>query len=195
MLKPGDRAFTNDTEVRVVGADGEQVGLISFSKARSLAAEAGLDLVLVAEKAKPPVCRIMDFGKLQYEQKRNLRMQKKHSHAQKVKEVKFRINIDKHDYDYKIKHAEEFLGKGYKLKATLMFKGREMAHKDIGFELIERVSEDIKEFGVADSKPKLMGRNISLTFSPAKGMKSKPASKSEAVETDVETDIDKTDAE
>jgi len=189
LLKPGDRAFTDDTEVRVVGADGEQVGLITFSKARSLAVEAGLDLVLVAEKAKPPVCRIMDFGKLQYEQKRNLRMQKKHSHAQKVKEVKFRINIDKHDYEYKIKHAEEFLGKGYKLKATLMFKGREMAHKDIGFELIGRVIEDLKEFGIADSTPKLMGRNISLSFSPAKGGKARSVRKDDDL-SDYESDID-----
>ncbi|MBN2642983.1 MAG: translation initiation factor IF-3 [Victivallales bacterium] len=171
MLKPGDRAFTEDTEIRLVGADGELVGMVSYTQARAMAVEAALDLVLVAEKATPPVCRIMDFGKLQYEQKRNLRSQKKSNHAQKVKEVKFRVNIDKHDYEYKIHHAVEFLSKGHKLKATLMFRGREMAHKEIGFELIEQVVKDLEEHGTADAKPKLMGRNISLTFTPTKGVK------------------------
>jgi len=131
-----------------------------------MADDAGLDLVIVAEKTEPPVCRVMDFGKLQYEQKKSLRLQKKHTHVQKVKEVKFRINIDPHDYGFKIKHALEFLGEGDKVKATLMFRGREMAHKDIGFELINKVIEDIKEYGEAESTPKLLGRNIIVTFNP-----------------------------
>ena len=105
MLKPGDRSLADDVIVRLVGDDGEQVGVVSFGEARKLSIEAALDLVLVAENADPPVCRIMDFGKLQYEQKRNLRLQKKHSVTQKVKEVKFRVNIDHHDYEYKLKQA------------------------------------------------------------------------------------------
>jgi len=132
-----------------------------------MADEAGLDLVIVAEKTDPPVCRVMDFGKLQYEQKKSIRLQKKHTHVQKVKEVKFRINIDPHDYGFKIKHALEFLGEGDKVKATLMFRGREMAHKEMGFELINKVMEDIKEYGEADGSPKLLGRNIIVTFNPA----------------------------
>jgi len=131
-----------------------------------MADEAGLDLVIVAEKADPPVCRVMDFGKLQYEQKKSLRLQKKHTHVQKVKEVKFRINIDPHDYGIKIKHALDFLGEGDKVKATLMFRGREMAHKEIGFEVVNKVIEDIKEYGEAESTPKLLGRNIIVTFNP-----------------------------
>ena len=171
LLKPSDRTFNDNDDVRVVGADGSQLGVLKFAEARRQAIEAGLDLVLVADKAEPPVCRIMDFGKLQYEQKKNLRAQKKNNVTQKVKEVKFRVNIDEHDYEYKIKHAVEFLEKGYKVKGTLMFRGREMAHKDIGFELMERIIADLKDFGVAEDKPKLLGRNIMMTLSPGKGAK------------------------
>ncbi len=131
-----------------------------------MAIEAKLDLVLVAEKSDPPVCRIMDFGKLTYEQKKNIKAQKKHVITQKLKEVKFHINIDKHDYDYKLKHGFEFLEKGAKVKVTLVFRGREMAHKEIGFELMERIINDLSKHGTAEEKPKLLGRNISVTFSP-----------------------------
>ncbi|UDQ99504.1 translation initiation factor IF-3 [Lentisphaerae bacterium WC36] len=155
-------------DVRVIGHDGEQVGVVSFSKAIEMANEVGLDLVVVAEQAKPVVCRIMDYGKLQYEQKKNLRMQKKQKQTHKVKEVKFRVNIDKHDFDYKLNHAIEFLNKGCKVKITLMFRGREMAHKDLGFELVNRVIEDLKEHATPDGKPNLMGRNIGVSLSPIK---------------------------
>ncbi len=171
LLKPSDRTFNDNDDVRVVGADGSQLGVLKYAEARKQAVEAGLDLVLVAEKAEPPVCRIMDFGKLQYEQKKNLRAQKKNNATQKVKEVKFRVNIDAHDYDFKIKHALEFLEKGNKVKTTLMFRGREMAHKDIGFELMEKVIKDIGDFGITEEKPKLIGRNIMATLSPGKGAK------------------------
>lgn len=125
-----------------------------------------LDLVLVSDKSDPAVIKIMDFGKLQYEQKKKSKDQKKHQHQQKVKEVKFRVNIEQHDYEYKIKHAIQFMDKGDKVKLTLMFRGREMAHKDIGFDLITRVVQDLDEYGVADSTPKLMGRNITVIVSP-----------------------------
>lgn len=125
-----------------------------------------MDLVVVAEKSDPVVCRIMDFGKLCYEQKKVQRNQKKHVIAQKLKEVKFHVNIDEHDYEYKIKHAVEFLEKGFKLKTTLTFRGREMAHQEIGFQLVERITSDLKKFGTTEDKPKLLGRNISITFSP-----------------------------
>ena len=136
-----------------------------------LAKEAGLDLVMVAETSDPAVCRIMDFGKLQYERKKKIRDQKKSHHAQKVKEVKFKLRIEKNDYIYKIKHAIEFLKKGYKLKASLMFRGREMAHKELGFELMKNVLSDLEEFGKPDSQPKLLGRNIVVTFAPIKTKK------------------------
>ena len=167
MLKPGDRAITF-TKVRLVGEDGEQLGLISYSDARAKAQNAGLDLVLVAEKSDPPVCRIMDYGKLLFEQKKNLKTQRKRSLTQKVKEVKFHVNVDKHDYDYKINHARVFLGKGNKVKITLSLRGREMAHKEMAFELMTRITEDLNGHGKSDVIPKFQGRNITVPFAPDK---------------------------
>jgi translation initiation factor IF-3 len=170
LLKPGDRSFRAE-QVRLVGSDGEQIGVVSLTEARERAKTEGLDLVLVAEQAKPPVCRVMDFGKLLYEQKKNLKSQRKHNLTQKVKEVKFHVNIDKHDFEYKIKHGIEFLGKGYKLKLTIMLRGREMAHKDIAYELMERVIAELEEHGTAENKAKLQGRNISVSMAPTKSGK------------------------
>ena len=156
-------------EVLVVDQDGnKQDAPMPVSAALAMAKDAGLDLVLVAEKSTPPVCRIMDYGKLQYEHKKRIREQKKTTHANKMKEVKFRLRIEKHDYDYKINHAIDFLGKGYKVKASLMFRGREMAHKDFGFELINDVVSDLEGYGKPDAKPKIVGRNITVTFAPVK---------------------------
>ena len=125
-----------------------------------------MDLVVVAEKASPQVCRILDYGRLRYEQKRKLKDQKKNQHAQKLKEVKFHVNTDQHDYDYKIKHGIDFLQKGCKLKVSLQFRGRENAHKAIGFEIVENALEALKDYGHADSKPNLSGRIISVTLNP-----------------------------
>ena len=167
MLKPGDRTITF-TKVRLVGEDGEQLGLVSYSDAKAKAQDAGLDLVLVAEKSDPPVCRIMDYGKLLFEQKKNLKNQRKRSLTQKVKEVKFHVNVDKHDYEYKIDHARVFLSKGNKVKITLALRGREMAHKEMAFELMKRITEDLKGYGKSDVVPKFQGRNISVPFAPDK---------------------------
>ena len=150
----------------MIDASGEQLGVMKLAPACQKAREAGLDLVLVAENATPPVCRIQDFGKLVYEQKKKLKDQKKNSAAQKTKEIKFRLHIDTNDYAVKIKHAKEFLGEGNKLRVTLMLKGREMAHQDMGFELINRVIEDLKEDSMVDSPAKLFGKNIQISFNP-----------------------------
>ena len=115
-----------------------------------------------------PVCRIMDFGKLCYEQKKKMKDQKRHNQAQKVKEIKFRLNIDTHDYEFKIAHGIEFLEEGNKLKVTIMFKGREMAHPEKGFELIDKITESLKDKGVLDAPGKLLGRNICVSYSPVK---------------------------
>ncbi len=165
MLKGNDRAFA-ERDLRLIDANGDQLGVIKFERAIVLAKEASLDLVLVAENTEPPVCRIMDFGKLCYEQKKKIKDQKKHQMAQKNKEIKFRINIDDHDYEYKIGHATEFLEKGCKLKITLMFKGREMAHTEMGFDLVKRIVESLKDIGVPDGTPKLLGKNINVSFNP-----------------------------
>ncbi|QSH40617.1 translation initiation factor IF-3 [Lentisphaerota bacterium ZTH] len=167
LLKPNDRSFKAE-QVRLVGADGEQIGIVSLPDARTKANAAGLDLVLVAEKAKPPVCRIMDYGKLLYEHKKSHKAQRKHNLTQKVKEVKFHVNIDKHDYEYKINHALQFLGKGYKVKITFMLRGREMAHKDLAYEVMDKVIDDLKEAGTAENRPKFQGRNLSVSFAPSK---------------------------
>ena len=140
--------------------------IVSYARARELAQEAGLDLVLVSEKAVPPVVRIMDYGKLVFEQKKNLKAQRKNNQAQKVKEVKFHVNIDTNDYNIKLKRGIEFLQEGCRLKLTLMLRGREMAHKDIAFELMDRVMADLAEYGDSDGKPKMLGRSITVGFAP-----------------------------
>ncbi len=150
----------------MIGAEGEQLGIMRLAQACQAAKDARLDLVLVAENATPPVCRIQDFGKLVYEQKKKLKDQKRNAAAQKTKEIKFRLHIDNHDYETKLNHAREFLVDGNKLKVTLMFKGREMAHQEMGYELINRVIEDLKEDGVVDSPAKLFGKNIQMSFNP-----------------------------
>ncbi len=165
MIKSNDRAFAG-RDIRLVGPDGEQVGIVKFEKGVEMAKASGLDVVMVSENSEPPVCRIMDFGKLRYEQKKKIKDQKKHSVAQKVKEIKLRVGIDTHDYGYKTEHAHEFLEKNHKLKITLAFRGREMAHKDMGFQLIEKVIEDLKDVGIPDGTPKLIGRNLCISFSP-----------------------------
>jgi translation initiation factor IF-3 len=165
LIREGGRLFAG-REVLVIDLEGVKHGPIKVEEGLALAKEVGLNLVMVAENANPQVCRIMDFGKLQYERKKKIRDQRKSHHAQKLKEVKFRIRIEKHDYDYKINHAIEFLGKGYKLKTTLMFRGREMAHKEFGFELMNNVISDLEEYGKAEALPKMMGRNIMVTFTP-----------------------------
>ena len=153
----------------MIGVNGEQLGVMKLSQACQHARDARLDLVLVAENATPPVCRIQDFGKLVYEQKKKLKDQRKNSAAQKTKEIKFRLHIDTHDYETKLNHAKEFLAEGSKLKVTLMFKGREMAHQEMGFELINRVTEDLEDDGVVDTPAKLFGKNIQMSFNPKGG--------------------------
>ena len=164
-MKGNDRTVQLTT-VLLIGVNGEQLGVVPYSKAKELAAAAGQDLVMVAERATPPVVRIMNFGKLCYEQKKNQKAQRKVSAAQKVKEVKFHINIDQHDYETKLKHALDFLAKKFRVKVTLAMRGREMAHQDMGYEVIARVSADLAPYADADGKPKLLGRNISVNFAP-----------------------------
>ena len=170
LIREGGRLFAG-REVLVIDQEGEKHGPMKVEKGLAMAKEAGLDLVMVAENADPAVCRMMDFGKLQYERKKKIRDQKKSHHAQKLKEVKFKLRIEKHDYDYKINHAIDFLKKGYKLKASIMFRGREMAHKEFGFELINTIIKDLEEYAKPEAPPKLMGRNIAVTFAPVKSKK------------------------
>ena len=159
-------------EVRVInGATNEQLGVLKLPDALRRAEELGLDLVEVAANANPPVCRIVDFGKYRYELAKQEKDKK--SHAGKVKEVKFRVNIDSHDYLTKIRHAEEFLDKGNKLKVQLQFRGRQMAHQELGMAVVLRVKEDLATMGHVDMEPKLVGRAINMVLSPLPANKRK----------------------
>ena len=153
----------------MIGPQGEQLGVLKLGPACQRAKDAGLDLVMVAEGSNPPVCRIMDFGKLCYEQKKKMKDQKRHNQAQKVKEIKFRLNIDTHDYEFKIAHGIEFLEEGNKLKVTIMFKGREMAHPEQGRLVLDRLAEDLKDVATVEQKPLMEGRNMHMTIVPIKG--------------------------
>ena len=177
----------------LIGLDGEQLGVVSYSRAKELAAEAGQDLVMVAERANPPVVRIMNFGKLCYEQKKNQKAQRKVAAAQKVKEVKFHINIDQHDYETKIKHVQDFFEKGFRVKVTLALRGREMAHQNMAFDLMNRVTEELIPVADPDGKPKMMGRNITVGFTPKSGTVKKAPTAEDEADTGVE-DVETSDA-
>jgi len=140
------------------------IGVMETKKALELAKSVGLDLVEVSPNSRPPVCRVLDFGKYMYEQSKKQKESK--TTSQKLKEVKFRVKIDTHDYLTKIRRAEDFLDKGNKLKLTLMFRGREMEHTNLGFDTVKRAIADLETMATADNDPRLAGRNISVTLSP-----------------------------
>ncbi|MFA7691752.1 MAG: translation initiation factor IF-3 [Candidatus Hydrogenedentales bacterium] len=157
-------------QVRVIDEEGEQLGIMSPRDAIREAENRGYDLVEVAPKASPPVCRIMDYGKYRYEQKRRARESKKHQHTVSVKEIKYRPKIDKHDFDFKTNHVRDFLKDGNKVRITIMFRGREMAHQEFGREVLQRVVEATADLcGDQDlSQLKMEGRNMSLMLTPGK---------------------------
>lgn len=170
-----DRVRINDQirarQVRVIDEEGEQLGIMSPDRALQDAEEQGLDLVEVAPNANPPVCRIMDYGKYRYEQKRRARDARKNQHTVTIKEIKYRPKIDKHDFDYKTNHVREFLSEGNKVKITIMFRGREMAHPEFGREILQRVLEGTEDLITGDYDPmgsRLEGRNMSMVLSPVK---------------------------
>lgn len=144
------------------------MGIVSIEDALAAARRAGLDLVEVAPKARPPVCRIMDYGKYQYEQSKRQREARKKQHHHRVKEVKFHPNIDTHDYQTKVNRMIAFLTKGDKVKVSMYFRGREMAHTELGMELMERVMEDTEEVATVDARPRRSGRLLSMMLSPRK---------------------------
>lgn len=145
-----------------------QVGILATDQALKMAEQSNLDLVEVAPDANPPVCRIMDFGKYRYEQTKREREAKKKQHITKVKEIKLRPTIDEHDYQTKMKQMQGFLSKGDKVKVVLMFKGREMAHMELGQKLFDKVVKDAETFGALESRPKLFGRLMVMVIAPLK---------------------------
>jgi translation initiation factor IF-3 len=158
-------------EVRLIDPDGKQLGVMDRDQALSIARQYGLDLVEIAATATPPVCRVLDFGKYMYElSKKN---KDKGQTSTKIKEVKFRVRTEQHDYQTKLRRAEEFLFKGNKLKLTLMFRGREMEHTEFGIDLLKRIIEDLAHIGTADSQPRVSGRIAGMTMSPLPQIKRK----------------------
>ncbi len=155
------------SEIRLIGADGENVGLTTPARGMELAERAGLDLVEISPNASPPVCKIMDFGKFKYEQQKRESEARKKQKVIEVKEVKFRPNTDTHDYDVKMRNVFKFLENGDKVKVTLRFRGREMAHQTLGRELLEKVAEDVKEIGKVENMPKLEGRQMVMMIGPS----------------------------
>jgi translation initiation factor IF-3 len=151
-------------EIRVIDPEGKQLGVMDRDQALSLARQYGLDLVEIAAAAKPPVCRILDFGKYMYEISK--KGKEKSASASKVKEIKFRVRTETHDYQTKVRRGEEFLYKGNKLKVTVMFRGREMEHTEFGIDVVKRVIEDLAHVGTADYQPRVMGRMASITMTP-----------------------------
>lgn len=153
-------------EVRVVDAEGNQLGVLSVREALRIADEKQLDLVEVAPQAKPPVCRIMDYGKYRYEQSKREKEARKNQHIISVKEVKLRPNIEDHDFEVKAKNAVRFLKDGNKVKATIMFRGRQIVYPDLGKKLLIRLAEQVADLANVERRPKLEGRNMIMILAP-----------------------------
>jgi len=154
--------------ILVVDENGEQLGVMETRDALELAMERGLDLVEVAPTARPPVCRIMDYGKYKYELSKKARVAKQKSHQVKVKTIKFRPKTDDHDYEFKKGHIISFLQKGNKVKVIMQFRGREMSHMDLGIDILKGLVEDLTEWGVPEGRPSQEGRTVSLILGPKK---------------------------
>jgi translation initiation factor IF-3 len=154
--------------VRLIQDDNEQIGIVSIDEARERATERGMDLVEVAPEARPPVVKMMDYGKFKYEAARAAREARKKQHTIRVKEVKFRPGIEEHDYDFKVGHARRFLDEGNKVKLTMMFRGRQVTHPEIGLEVLARVTKALVEVGKVESHPNMEGRVMSMVMAPLK---------------------------
>ena len=183
-IAAADEARINDRirarEVLLIAEDGEQLGVRPLPQALTIAREAELDLVEVAPNANPPVCRIMDYRRWQYEQQQRRKESRKKATNVVIKEMKFRPKIDGHDYTTKMKHVQRFLGEGNKVKLTIMFRGREMAHPELGRRILDQIAEDVADLAIVEAAPRQDGRNMTMVLHPTK--KPKPAKpKSESV--------------
>lgn len=160
--------------VRVISSEGNQLGVMAISEALKLAQLQGSDLVEVAPTARPPVCRIMDFGKFKYEQSKHDRQAKKKQHVYTIKEVKLRPKIEEHDFTFKMRNARKFLLGRDKVKFTCLFRGRELSHQELGHALLDRIVEEISDIGFVESRPVLEGRALVMIVAPRKDLKPRP---------------------
>ncbi|MBN8820299.1 MAG: translation initiation factor IF-3 [Sphingomonas sp.] len=166
MNGPRYNEFINVPKVRVIDENGENLGIMFTREAIEQAAEVGLDLVEVSPTADPPVCKYLDIGKYKYEAQKKANIARKTQRTQEIKEIKMRPNIDDHDYDTKMKKVFDFIGEGDKVKVTLRFRGREMAHQQLGMQLLQRVAENTAEVAKVESYPRLEGRQMLMVLSP-----------------------------
>src|SRR5262245_21419092 len=173
-----DRVRVNERirvrEIRVIDDTGQQLGIMAPPQALQIAKQKGLDLVEISPTAVPPVCRIMDFGKYQYQEQKRQREAKRNQKVIEVKEIKFRPKVDEHDYQFKKKHIERFLADGDKVKATIFFRGREMAHPEIGRRILERLIDELSEVAVAETQPRQEGNQMHTILGQKSGRKSTP---------------------
>ena len=158
-----------DSEIRLIGSTGEQLGIMSAAQAQRIADEQGLDLVKISPPATPPVCKLMDYGKFRFEQGKREKEAKKNQHVVEIKEIRMSPGIDVGDFNTKLKNAQKFLADGNRVKVSVRFRGREMAHTDIGKDLLVRFAEQCAEVATLDKEPKLEGRSMSIFLSPKTG--------------------------
>jgi translation initiation factor IF-3 len=167
-------------EVRLIDAEGRQVGIVVTEEARRMATEAGKDLVEVAPDARPPVCKIMDYGKFKYEAAQKQRESRRNQQMTVIKEQKLRPKIDDHDYETKKGHVIRFLEAGSKVKVTIMFRGREQSRPELGYRLLQRLGSDVGEYGFVETSAKQDGRNMTMVLAPHKGAKTKAQAQAQA---------------
>lgn len=165
-------------KVRVIAEDGEQIGVLTPQQAINIARERAKDLIEIVPNASPPVCKIMDFGKYKYELTKKERLQRKHQHVSQLKEIRFHPNTDVHDFEFKARHAVRFLEEGHKVKASVIFKGREITYVEQGESVLNRLTEKLVDVGKIDQPMKLEGRSMSMIFAPNKTGKKKTEQKS-----------------
>ena len=158
-----------DSEIRLIGSTGEQLGIMSAAQAQQIADEQGLDLVKISPQATPPVCKLMDYGKFRFEQGKREKEAKKNQHVVEIKEIRMSPGLDVGDFNTKLKNAQKFLADGNRVKVSVRFRGREMAHTDIGKDLLVRFAEQCAEVATLDKEPKLEGRSMSIFLSPKTG--------------------------
>jgi translation initiation factor IF-3 len=167
-----ETAHLNDAitarRVRVVGADGEKIGIVSLAEAKQMAYDVSMDLVEISPNADPPVCKIMDYGKFQFEQNKKLAVAKKKQKQIQVKEIKFRPGTDEGDYQVKLRSLSKFLNEGDKTKITVRFRGRELAHREIGMELLKRIEQDLEDLAIVEQFPKMEGRQLVMVMGSKK---------------------------
>lgn len=168
--------------VRVIAANGDQLGVMAVSDALRLAREIELDLVEVAPTARPPVCRVMDFGKYKYEQAKREQKAKRKQHVSVLKEVKLRPRVERHDFEFKMRHARDFLGERDKVKITIQFRGRELSHPELGFELMEKVIANLADIAQVEQRGRLEGRFLTMMLAPKPGVSAAPKPSAEGEE-------------